>query len=208
MEIWRDYLKGIDPATAQRKSHKLPVIVPLVLYNGEGNWTVCRSFKEIQAEAESFGEYVLDFKYILIDVLRYQQEPLIKLANLIGIVFLLDRQTDFEECFRRFQKVKKIILGFDNRRLQLFGAWYTIIATREFPAEMREKLIGDININKPEEVRTMISHMEQNLKRYYNEALLAGEKKGREKGKLEGRLQGNSKANSKANSKSPKVYSA
>jgi predicted transposase/invertase (TIGR01784 family) len=185
LEIWRDYLKGVDPEIAERKDHKLPVIIPMILYNGEGNWTACRSFKETLAGADLFGEYVLDFKYILIDVLRYQQESLVKLANLIGTVFLLDRQTDYYECYRRFEKVKEVVLNFDDRRLQLFGAWYTVIATRDFPREMREKLINEIDITKPEEVRTMISHLEQNFKRYYNEALLAGKKEGLKEGKIE-----------------------
>jgi predicted transposase YdaD len=61
LEIWRDYLKGIDPNVAQRKEHKLPVIVPMVLYNGLYNWTACRSFKETLDGANLFGEYVPDF---------------------------------------------------------------------------------------------------------------------------------------------------
>jgi predicted transposase/invertase (TIGR01784 family) len=189
VEIWRDCLKGVDSAVAERKDYRLPVIVPMILYNGEGNWTVCRSFKETLAGANLFGEYVLDFKYILIDVLRYQQESLVKLANLIGSVFLLDRQTDYDECYRRLEKVKKVVLNFDDRRLQLFGAWYTVIAMRDFPKEMREKLINEIDISKPEEVRTMISHLEQNFKRYYNEALLAGKKEGKLEGKIEGKIE-------------------
>jgi predicted transposase/invertase (TIGR01784 family) len=81
-------------------------------------------------------------------------------------------------------------LNFDDRRLQLFGAWYKTIATRNFSKEAQEKLIGDFDTTKPEEVKTMISHLEQNLKRYYNEALLAGKKEGKLEGFCEGKLKG------------------
>jgi hypothetical protein len=153
LEIWRDELKRIDPKTAKRKDYKLPVIIPLVLYNAAGNWTACRSFKETLDGAELFGEYVLDFKYILIDVLRYPKEILVNLANLIGIVFLLDRQTDFEEFDRRFTQMKPVLENFDELRLKVFGLWYLNFGMRDFSDEERKKVICDFDATKPEEVR-------------------------------------------------------
>jgi hypothetical protein len=42
-------------------------------------------------QAELFGEYVVDFKYILIDINRYSEKELWEEADLIGGVFLLDQ---------------------------------------------------------------------------------------------------------------------
>jgi hypothetical protein len=56
-EIWRDVLKNTDLRAAARKDYRLPVIVPIVLYNGADNWTACRQFNECMAGAEQFGKY-------------------------------------------------------------------------------------------------------------------------------------------------------
>jgi hypothetical protein len=69
--IWRDVLKNTDPKEAERKDFRLPSIVPIVLYNSKERWTACRQFRQVLAASELFGEHVVDFKYILIDVNRY-----------------------------------------------------------------------------------------------------------------------------------------
>ena len=86
MGIWRDVLKNIDPKEAERKEFRLPSIVPIVLYNHKDRWTASRNFKETLAEAELFKEFVVDFKYILIDVNRYQKKTLTALDNFIESV--------------------------------------------------------------------------------------------------------------------------
>ncbi|MDR1400193.1 MAG: Rpn family recombination-promoting nuclease/putative transposase, partial [Treponema sp.] len=64
-----------DSAEEQtRKGFRLPVIIPLVLYNGLEPWTVAPDFAEICADSGLFGEYALNFKYYLIDVHRLQAE--------------------------------------------------------------------------------------------------------------------------------------
>ena len=97
VEIWRDVLKNIPSEEAARKDFRLPPIIPILLYNGRDKWTACRSFKETLAEAELFKEFVVDFKYILIDVNRYDKQTLMDLANLIGTVFLIDQSKDFKD---------------------------------------------------------------------------------------------------------------
>ncbi|MGD9156610.1 MAG: hypothetical protein PVG90_14105, partial [Bacillota bacterium] len=59
------------------------------------------------------------------------------------------------------------------------------IAIRNFPEEQREKLLKEFDTTKPEGVKTMITHLGQNFKRYFNEAEKKGEIKGILKGKRE-----------------------
>ncbi|NJD01607.1 MAG: Rpn family recombination-promoting nuclease/putative transposase [Ruminiclostridium sp.] len=87
VEIWRNIIRDTERNAAARKDFRLPVIVPCVLYNGDDNWTVCRSFRETLEANELFCEYALDFKYILFDVKRYNKKKLLELANVIGAVF-------------------------------------------------------------------------------------------------------------------------
>ena len=52
------------------------LVVPIVLYNGDPPWTASRSFRETLDSHEWFGDELLDFKYILIDINRYGDEQL------------------------------------------------------------------------------------------------------------------------------------
>ena len=109
VEIWRDVLKNIPSEKAVRKDFRLPPIIPITLYNGRDKWTACRSFKETLAEAELFTEYIVSFKYILIDVNRYHKQTLLDLANLIGAVFLLDQEIDSKEYRNRLLGIVPIL---------------------------------------------------------------------------------------------------
>jgi hypothetical protein len=126
------------------------------------------------------------FKYILVDVQRYSQKLLVGLTNLIGTVFLLDRQTDFEEFNRRYTLVKPVLDGFDDQRSQAIVLWFINVGTLGFSDEERKKLIGNIDVTKPREVKKMISYLNENLKRYYNEAILKGKREGIKEGELTG----------------------
>jgi hypothetical protein len=89
VEIWRHWLKHED------ETRPLPVIVPIVLYNGEPPWTASRKFREILDGEHLFGpKELVDFEYFLIDVVRYDEEQLLTLANTISSVFMLDQAQD------------------------------------------------------------------------------------------------------------------
>jgi hypothetical protein len=76
VEIWRDVLRNTDKKEAERKEFRLPVIVPLVLFNGAGNWTACRSYKETLNAYEMFGQgYVKVNKKFRIKSYQYHLIP-------------------------------------------------------------------------------------------------------------------------------------
>jgi hypothetical protein len=86
VEIWRHWLKHED------ETRPLPVIVPIVLYNGEPPWTASRKFREILDGEHLFGpKKLVDFEYLLVDVARYDEEQLLTLASTISSVFMLDQ---------------------------------------------------------------------------------------------------------------------
>lgn len=97
IEIWRDLLKDTPPEKTFKKDFRLPAIIPIVLYNGEYNWTAPVSFKEMLCGYEEFDDQILNFSYSLIDVNRYDPDLLKKLSNLIGSIFLLDQKYDIIE---------------------------------------------------------------------------------------------------------------
>jgi predicted transposase/invertase (TIGR01784 family) len=188
--IWNDRIKNSDPNAVKRKAFKLPVIVPIVLYNGEKSWTVCRSFKETLDSSEQFGEYVLDYRYILINVNNYTKERLLESANLISTVFLLEQKIDEAEYIRRFQALGNVVPQFDGQRYRLFWAWFEQISSWALPEALRRELLEIKKNAKPEEEKAMISNMGRNLQRYYDEAILKGKQEGIKEGTKKGIKEG------------------
>ena len=100
-EIWRKHLKEYSKETVKKADFKLPAIIPIVLYNGDKNWTAPLSFKDKIQRADLFGDHVVDFQYILINVNAYSKEDLIAIQNTISAVFLLDQKVDSKEFVDR-----------------------------------------------------------------------------------------------------------
>ena len=66
--IWLEYFKNCDKNERSKKDYKLPAIMPIVLHNGERNWTASCRFSQMINNAELFGKYVVDFEYALVSV--------------------------------------------------------------------------------------------------------------------------------------------
>ena len=198
MGIWRDFLKNTDLQAAERKEFKLPAIVPIVLYNSKDRWTACRSFKDTLAAVELFGEYVVDFKYILIDVNRYDKQTLTALDNFIGSVFKIDQAVGPKEYRDRLLEIGPTLKKFDAKKFQLFVSWLKMVLNASrLPEETKRELTNILAETRPEEAEKMVTNMEQTLGRMYEEGklegLMAGKAEGKAEGKEEGILEGKMK---------------
>ena len=180
VEVWRGILKDLDKSKEKRKDYRLPVIVPIVLYNGKNNWTACRSYKECLSGYELFGDNVIDFKYIIIDVNRYDNETLLEMSNLIATVFLMDKKQDVNTLLESLKTVVNTLKKLNPKEFELFKNWFANIITRGIEPENRA-LMNKI-LEESKEVETMVYNLELTLK---EERI-----KNREEGKVEGKIEG------------------
>ncbi|MGI6329067.1 MAG: Rpn family recombination-promoting nuclease/putative transposase [Dethiobacteria bacterium] len=169
-EIWRDIFKNIPLKETERKDFRLPVIVPIVLYNGQAKWTVPLSFKETLDSYGLFGEYLLDFKYLLINVHAYDKKELLQLSGLIGAVFLLDQAKDLEEIIGRLKLLAGTIRKMKSEEFNLFTAWAENILTRSLSLEKKDEITGILRKTRSEEVEEMISNVERVIKKSLEDA--------------------------------------
>lgn len=187
-EIWREVLRNTKQTEVKGKDFKLPAIVPIVLYNGEYKWTVERKFKNVINKSELFGNNIIDFEYILIDINKYDKEELIELNNIASAVFYLDQKVDIEEFISR---VKDVALGFNNlneEQKMLLRHWLRNTLSDEIKEKIGEK-IEDILIANKEEVDRMTSNISKTIKETFEktreDGIEEGIEKGIEKGKIE-----------------------
>ncbi len=184
MEIWRDFLKSTKPEITERKEFKLPAIIPIVLYNGANNWTACENYKEYLTGSGLFEEYILNFRYILIDVNRYEKKALLELANLIGSVFLLDQKIEKDEVIFRLKELIGVLRRFPPDEFNLFRMWLSSIATIGLSERSKESVIKILEESNPEEVEKMVYNLAETLKKMEEDVMLA-----KAAGKAEERLE-------------------
>jgi len=190
VEIWRDILNNTSETARKRKKFRLPVIIPAVLYNGEQRWTAARRFKEIQAGYESFGDYVLDFRYILFDVNRYDDQDLREAANVISTVFFLDKRTSYTEILDRIKLILKIVRKFDPDQLRLALQWAEHVFIPRLPESIREGVEHVLREATLQEVENVVTNLGIALDEMKKDAKVQGMKEGKKEGIKEGMKEG------------------
>jgi predicted transposase/invertase (TIGR01784 family) len=195
MEVWEYWLKNhVKKKERKRKSFRLPAIVPMVLYNGKAKWTASRQFRKLLSNEQIFGAELIDFEYFLVDVVRYTEEELLSLANVIGSVFLLDQTEDREQLRDRLRRLMDTMQKLPEESQQHFFTWMANILVRKLPKDQHyiEELIQHVE----EGVSVMgFENILDDIKREGKmEGRLEGERKGRLEGERKGRLEGERRA--------------
>jgi len=93
VEIWR---KWEVSRGKKREKFYLPKIISCVLYTGKEKWTAPIEFRDLYSDIKENEDYLINFKYILIDVHRYKSEELLKVGNIISSAFYLETSTKEE----------------------------------------------------------------------------------------------------------------
>lgn len=175
IEIWREVLKNTEERNFRRKAFRLPAIVPIVLYNGTKAWTAAKSLKDVISNSEVFGENILDFKYILLDVNKYPKDELYLKNSISSAIFLLDQNINGLEFYDR---LKDIVLGFNNlnaqERLQI-KQW--LINVNSDNDNMKNNIENIFNAEKEEVIR-MTSNISKGLELLKKEGIKEGIKEG------------------------------
>lgn len=183
--IWQNHLNLLPKeVTIEQKDVRLPAIIPIVLYNGEKPWTAPRSFREMLGAEHLFGNHLLNFTYILLDVNRYTDKELLEISNTIGAAFLLDKNSRNPEGLRKL--LKKLFRSLQNAtetESMIFNRWLRYIIQPRLSPHQQNIFIEEFNQLNNEEVRKMVFEN-------FEKSLDAIEEKGRLKGKREGKQEG------------------
>lgn len=112
MEYITDLMKRIFMDTPkeqrERSDYRLPVVLPIVIYNGKPKWTIERSFSYYQDHFELFGSNIMDFKYTLLNVNSYDDDYLFEMQELVSIIFAMDKSINEQRLLHLINRVRKI----------------------------------------------------------------------------------------------------
>lgn len=79
--------KGIT----KTKGFRYPPILPVVFYDGPGNWTAETSFRERVYLNDILGEYIPDFHYIVVPLSKYTNQQLVDKGDELSLIMLVDK---------------------------------------------------------------------------------------------------------------------
>ena len=181
------YLDYIESQT-DTKNLRLPVVFPIVLYNGEKPWNAPLEIADLVEKVPAIGEYGLHFKYLLLDENTYSKEMLLQIRNIVSTLFLAEAHYDIDllaqELVNLYQREQ------DKPAVSLLLNWFRQLAEHgKVPPEDYAQL--DYVYRNEEEVRTMLAAtLERERKNIYEQGEAVGFVKGEAVGFVKGRAEG------------------
>jgi hypothetical protein len=190
IRIWELHLR-------QSTNRDLPVILPLVLYQGSGAWEVGHEFRDLlDSHQEALFPYVPNFQFIVYDLSQYSDEQI--KGGVVGRVMLLAMKYALrDELPEKLPGILSLLgdLAEKDKGLQVLEVLfrYLVQATDKLSSQDFERALSTI----PEGGAIMSTLAEQwfheGKEKGLLEGLMEGEKKGlmegEKKGLMEGRLQ-------------------
>ncbi len=183
--IWVDYFKNCDKNVRKQKDFRLPAIMPIVLHNGEKNWTAARNFKEMIAHANVFGDYVVNFKYELVSINELTTLKIKNSNTLIDNIFLADKKKTRKEWIDGIPELIRRIREMNKDDFNEWITWFFNVI-KVLNEEERNKLIEQL---REGDEKDMCSSLEMLLNREKAEGRAEGKEEGKAEGKAEAVLE-------------------
>jgi hypothetical protein len=167
------------------RSGKLPPILPLVLYNGDGLWGAAQDVADlVETVPGGLERYQPQLRYCLLDEGRIAESGLDSLQNLAAALFRLEKSRGPEEIERVVTALGEWLKEPEHAELQrAFTVWLVQVL---LPARMPGTVIPAIaNL---QEVKSMLAErVKEWTREWKQEGLQEGRKEGRQEGRQEGR---------------------
>ena len=104
--IWRYWLENIPETTYGQRAFKLPQVVPIVFYDGRGNWTADPEFSNKVLHLPELAKHVPHFEHKVIELSKISDEDLENCGNALSLIFLLDK-CESEEDVEKTRKMHR-----------------------------------------------------------------------------------------------------
>ena len=156
--IWEDYEKEMNKLGRLSSSHKefrYPPILPIVYYEGKGQWTAVTNLKERIYLSDVFAKYTPDFSYELIRLHDYSNEELMSHQDEISLIMMLNKLqslADMEDIAQMDGLDNEIWRNTPEYLLNIIAKIVTVLLSRlNLPTEEIDEFVGRIKErNMPE----------------------------------------------------------
>ncbi len=204
--IWSDYIKNIDNKSqlqnknkaepSKSKDFKLPPIIPIVFYEGDGEWTAEINLKDKVYLSDMFSKYIPSFEYEVVNLNKYTKEDLLNLRNLLSLLLLIDKVKTKKDFYILKDISKEYIEevtkdASESLILTIANIAKAFLEKVNVPEEEIDEVLNKVYERRFVEMFTMIEHYDVQETR--KEAKLEGRLEGKLEGKSEGIMEGRNK---------------
>lgn len=97
-----------------KKSEKLPLVIPIVIYTGTGNWNVAKYIKDCQEQLSGLDTMELG-SYIILDSNEYTKQELLDDKLFILKMMALEKSKNSDELYSNLQEITQKKIEKSNR---------------------------------------------------------------------------------------------
>jgi len=192
--IWKDYIKEItneaqknnkNAEPSQLKDFKLPPILPIVFYEGIGNWTAEVQFENKIYLDKAFAKYIPKFEYEVVNLNKYSKGDLLELDNLLSLILLVDKIRSAKD-FHMLNEIpkeyiKRVTENTSNETLKLIARIIKSLLERvNAPEREIDNMVEQIHERRFVEMFTLLEEYD----------VQATRKEAREEGRRQGKQEG------------------
>jgi len=161
----------------------LPPVFPLLVYNGDKEWTAPTKISDVIEDSRLLGKYGLNFEYFAIPVNGYDKEFLLKVKNVIALLFLAETHYDAELLEKVFLEVFE--RETDKGPISLLLNWLIQMSKHgRIPEEDVDKL-ARIYKSKEEVQQMLITALKKERQDFFDQGKLEGKLEGKNEGDYE-----------------------
>ena len=164
VEILRNHYNNADVNERDNKDFKFPVVFPIVFFSGKQEWTVPYSLKEMFANSEIFGKYVLNLSYMLVDAKGFSDETLKTFSSkLLGLALMLEKAKDGIEFYSKIKNNLTTVADFNTEERRILNICIKLIDIA-YGYNKGNEIQQMIENNQIQEVDKMLSDVIDNVK--------------------------------------------
>lgn len=179
-----------------RLNEKVPVVIPIILYNGIRRWELQTQYQELIEHSNDFLEFAQKFDCIFVDIKDIPEETLVNASNVLAIAIYIDQVSNNQE-----KMIERLLnlrgkTKLDEEQKQELAEWlYNVILK---PYHIPEEEINEIFKKSGLEVDDMFSStalkIKQGIEEEKKKAKASGIKEGMKEGMKQGMKQGMKRA--------------
>ena len=190
VEILRNHYNHADISQRNSKNFKFPIVFPIVFFSGSSTWSVPLSLKEMFANHEIFGNYVLNFDYALVNAKGYDDTDLKNFSSkLLGLTLMLEKTKNDVEFFTNLKENLGLIENFNDEERRVLNMCIKIIDIA-YGYNKSDDIQKMLKTNQLQEVDKMLSDVIEYAKVEREELKSQGVAQGITKGIAQGVTQG------------------
>ena len=162
--IWEDYEKEQErkqEGVSRTKGFRYPPVLPIVYYEGTNPWTAAVKLHERVYLSEVLGEYIPDYRCLMVQLNRYSNQMLMEKEDELSIVMMLNRLREAQDFAALREEVppeylKKVTAQTPEYLLGIIGQVVEILLgrlnvpgeeARRFADQVKERKVGELFAN-------------------------------------------------------------